>query len=276
MFTQSEGMSGLVGLGWPSIAQTTPPQKTLLDFLPQVLSKPVFTADLRHNSSEGSFNFGYIDDSLHTEDIKYVNVNTSDGYWTIKQTGFAVGGTDIKYEFNDAPDVIVDTGSTLFFAPDEAVQTYFDQVPGANYSYKEYGWVIPCNSTPPDFVFELGDEKGNKITGSVPGAYFVYAHSTDELCYAGIQSLGSFSEMPGIFGDVFLKSGFAVFDIANQQYGMAPKPLNTSNEKRKVDTRDGPPRALMAVEETRAVTGRLAHRYVTCGCVRFYYSRRHS
>ncbi|KAI0378347.1 acid protease [Hypomontagnella monticulosa] len=238
MFTQSEGMSGLVGLGFPSIAQMVPPQKTLLDFLPQALSKPVFTVDLRHNSSDGSFNFGYIDDSLHTEDIKYVNVNTTEGYWTVKQTGFAIGGLDIKYEFNEAPDVIVDTGSTLFFAPDEAVQTYFDHVPGANYSYKEYGWVIPCNSTPPDFIFELGDEKGNKITGSVPGSYFVYAHSTDELCYAGIQSLGSFTEMPGIFGDVFLKSGFAVFDIGNKQYGMAPKPLNTSNEKREVDTRD--------------------------------------
>ncbi|KAK6955798.1 hypothetical protein Daesc_003442 [Daldinia eschscholtzii] len=231
MFTESANMSGLVGLAWPSIAQMLPPQKTLLDLLPDVLSQPLFTVDLRHNSSEGSFNFGYVDDTLHTSDIKYIDVNISDGYWAVQQTGFSIGGSDVKYEFSEARDIIIDTGSTLFFAPEEAVKTYFDSVPGANYSYTDYGWVIPCNSTPPDFVYELGDTKGNRIAGSVPGAYFVYAHSTNELCYAGLQSLSTFSDMPSIFGDVFLKSGFAVFDIANKRFGMAPKPVNTNNDK---------------------------------------------
>ncbi|KAI2631864.1 secreted aspartic proteinase precursor [Hypoxylon sp. NC1633] len=232
MFTETASMSGLVGLAWPSIIQTIPPQKTLLDFLPQVLSQPLFTVDLRHNSSDGSFNFGYIDDSLHNSNITYVSVDNSDGFWTVQHTGFSIGGSATKYEFAEARNVIIDTGSTLFFAPDEAVNMYFDSVPGAKYSYKEYGWVIPCNSTPPDFIFELGDAAGNKVSGSVPGAYFVYAHSTNESCYAGLQSLGSFSEMQGIFGDVFLKSGFAVFDIGNKQFGMASKPVNTSNDKR--------------------------------------------
>ncbi|KAI2468292.1 acid protease [Annulohypoxylon bovei var. microspora] len=239
MFTESDYMSGLVGLGWPSIVQTIPKQKTLLDYLPQVLTEPVFTADLRHNSSEGSFNFGFINNSLHDSDIQYVGVNISEGYWSVQQSGFSIGGSDIKYEFNEPEDVIIDTGSTLFFAPNEAVHMYFNSVPGANYSYREYGWLIPCNSTPPDFIFELSDAQGNNITGSVPGAYFIYAKASGGQCYAGLQSLGSFTEMPAIFGDVFLKSGFAVFDIANQRFGMAPKPLNTSNEKRKrkVDAR---------------------------------------
>ncbi|KAI1781197.1 secreted aspartic proteinase precursor [Hypoxylon cercidicola] len=229
MFTETAGMSGLMGLAWPSIIQTLPPQKSLLDFLPQVLSQPVFTVDLRHNSSEGSFNFGYIDDNLHTSAIQSVDVDTTDGFWSVLNTGFAIGGSDIKYEYNEARSVIIDTGSTLFFAPDEAVSTYFHSVPGASYSYKEYGWVLPCNSTPPDFIYELGDKNNNKVTGTVPGEYFVYAHSTNESCYAGLQSLGEFSEMAGIFGDVFLKSGFAFFDIANKKFGMADKHLNTTN-----------------------------------------------
>ncbi|KAI1447582.1 acid protease [Annulohypoxylon stygium] len=237
MFTDSAYMSGLVGLAWPSIVQTIPKQKTLLDYLPEVLSEPLFTCDLRHNSSEGSFNFGYINESLHDSEIKYVGVNTSEGYWTVTQTGFGIGGSDIKYEFNEPEDVIIDTGSTLFFAPNEAVHMYFNSVPGANYSYREYGWLIPCNSTPPDFVFELSDDQGNNITGTVPGAYFIYAKASGGQCYAGLQSLGSFTEMPAIFGDVFLKSGFAVFDIGKKRFGMAPKPLNLSNEKREVDTR---------------------------------------
>lgn len=231
MFTESKAMSGLMGLAWPSIIQTIPPQKTLLDFLPEILIQPLFTVDLRHNSSEGSFNFGFLNDSLHSEALSFVDVDTADGFWTVSNTGFAIGGSDVKYQFNEARDVIIDTGSTLFFAPDEAVSQYFAAVPGANYSYREYGWLLPCNSTPPDFIFELGDKAGNKVTGTVPGAYFVYAHATDESCYAGLQSLGSFAEMQGIFGDVFIKSGFAVFDIWNKKFGMAPKPLNTSNAK---------------------------------------------
>ncbi|KAI1766527.1 secreted aspartic proteinase precursor [Hypoxylon sp. FL1150] len=231
MFTETADMSGLAGLAWPSIIQTIPPQKTLLDFLPQVLSQPLFTVDLRHNSSEGSFNFGYVDDSLHTSDIQSVDVDTVDGFWTVTTTGFAIGGSDIKYEYSETRNVIIDTGSTLFFAPDEAVSTYFASVPGATYSWKEYGYVLPCNSTPPDFIYELGDKNGGKVTGTVPGAYLVYAHSTNESCYAGLQSLGEFSAMEGIFGDVFLKSGFAVFDIGNKKFGMAEKHLNTSNAK---------------------------------------------
>ncbi|KAI1418070.1 acid protease [Hypoxylon sp. FL1857] len=229
MFTESGYMSGLVGLAWSSIIQTIPPQKSLLDYLPLVLTQPLFTVDLRHNSSEGSYNFGYINDSLKNSDVEYVDVNNTLGYWAVQQTGFSIGGSDIKYEFNEAQDVVIDTGSTLFYAPDEAVQMYFDSVPGANYSYRDFGWVLPCNSTPPDFIFELGDPAGNRITGSVPGAYFIYAHSTNETCYAGLQSLGSFSSTPSIFGDVFLKSGFAVFDIGKKRFGLASKPLNTSN-----------------------------------------------
>ncbi|KAI1136559.1 acid protease [Hypoxylon sp. FL0543] len=238
MFTESAYMSGLVGLAWSSIIQTMPKQKSLLDYLPQALSQPLFTVDLRHNSSEGSFNFGYINDSLHDSDIQYVNVNNSLGYWAVQQTGFSIGGSDVKYEFDEAEDVIIDTGSTLFYAPAEAVRMYFNTVPGANYSYRDYGYVLPCDSTPPDFIFELGDAEGNRITGSVPGAYFIYAHTTDRTCYAGLQSLGSFSDMPSIFGDVFLKSSFSVFDIGKQRFGLATKPLNTNNEKREVDTRE--------------------------------------
>ncbi|KAI0013243.1 acid protease [Xylariaceae sp. FL0662B] len=230
MFTETKGMSGILGLAWPSIAQTLPLQRSMLDFLPEVLSQPVFTVDLRHNSSHGTFNFGYIDDSLHDGDIKYVDVDTVDGYWTVRQTGFSIGGSDIKYEFNEARDVIVDTGTTLFFAPDEAVETYYLNVPGSTFSYKEYGYVIPCNATPPDFIWELSDKAGNSVVGTVPGAYMVYAHSTDEMCYAGLQSLGSLSSIGAIFGDIYLKSGFAVFDIANKKFGMGSKPLKLDDK----------------------------------------------
>ncbi|KAI0025631.1 aspartic peptidase domain-containing protein [Xylariomycetidae sp. FL0641] len=228
MFTETSDMSGLVGLAWPSIKQTIPPQKCLLEFLPEVLNQSVFTVDFRHNST-GSYNFGFINDTLHQDDIQYVSVNTADGFWAVQNTGFALSNSDLAYSFATPKEVIVDTGSTLLFAPDSAVDTYFDQIPSANFSFRDYGYVIPCDEQLPDFLYEISDLAGNRITGAVPGAYLIYAKASGNSCYAGLQALGAFSGIQGIFGDIFLKSTFAVFDIAQKRLGIAPKPLNLSN-----------------------------------------------
>lgn len=230
MFTETKSMSGLVGLGWPYLAQTEPKQKTLIEFLPDVLTEPVFTVDLKHNDT-GSFNFGFIDDSLYQSDVEYVDVDTKEGFWTVLHKGFNVGGENLKYEFSSPKEVIVDTGTTILFMPDAAVDTYFDKVPGANFSYDEYGYVVPCNKTPPDLTIELTDKAGNTLTSTIPGEYVVYAHVSDEMCYAGVQSLGAFSSLDGILGDVFLKSSFSVFDIGKKRYGVAPKAVATTRKR---------------------------------------------
>lgn len=222
-------MSGLVGLAWPDLKQTIPPQKSLIEFLPEVLEKPVFTVDFRHNSSDGSFNFGYIDGKLHDSDIVYTNVDTSEGFWGVKNTAFGIGGDNLTYSFITPKTVIMDTGTTLLFAPEAAVDTYFAKVPGANYSLEEYGYVVPCDAELPDFLWELSDEAGHVVKGAIPGAYLIYAHVTDELCFSGLQSISGFGGAQGIFGDIFLKSGFFVFDIKGKRFGAASKPLNVDN-----------------------------------------------
>ncbi|KAI1118126.1 aspartic peptidase domain-containing protein [Nemania sp. NC0429] len=232
MFTSTSYMSGLVGLAWPFLKQTEPPQKALIEFLPEVLKKPVFTVDFRHNSSDGSFNFGYIDDKLHDSDIVYTNVDNSEGFWGVQNTAFGISGENLTYSFLSPKTVIIDTGTTLLFAPEASVDTYFAKVPGANFSMVEYGYVVPCDAKLPDFLWEISDEEGNTIKGAIPGDYFIYAHTTDELCYAGLQSISSFTGVQGIFGDIFLKSGFFVFDIKRKRFGAATKPLNMSNSKR--------------------------------------------
>ncbi|TGJ86768.1 hypothetical protein E0Z10_g1985 [Xylaria hypoxylon] len=231
MFTSTSYMSGLVGLAWPDLKQTIPPQKALIEFLPEVLDEPVFTVDFRHNSSDGSFNFGYIDDKLYKSDIVYTNVDTSNGFWGVKNTAFGISGENLTYSFLSPKSVIIDTGTTLLFAPEASVDTYFSKVPGANFSMEEYGYLVPCDAELPDFLWEISDKEGNVVKGAVPGPYLIYAHTTDELCFAGLQSITSFTGIQGIFGDIFLKSGFFVFDIKEKRFGAASKPLNVSNGK---------------------------------------------
>ncbi|KAI1173203.1 aspartic peptidase domain-containing protein [Nemania sp. FL0916] len=230
MFTATSYMSGLVGLAWPYLKQTIPPQKSLPEFLVNVLDKPVFTVDFRHNSSEGSFNFGYIDHKLHDGEIVYTDVDNSDGFWGVKNTAFGISGENLTYSFLSPKTVIVDTGTTLLFAPEAAVDTYFAKVPGANFSIEDYGYVVPCDAELPDFLWEISDEKGHVVKGAIPGTYFVYAHTSDELCFAGLQSISAFTGVQGIFGDIFLKSGFFVFDIKAKRFGAASKPLNVSDD----------------------------------------------
>ncbi|KAI1293316.1 aspartic peptidase domain-containing protein [Xylaria venustula] len=234
MFTASSYMSGLVGLAWPDLKQTIPPQKALIEFLPDVLDEAVFTVDFRHNSSDGSFNFGYIDDKLHDSDIVYTGVDTSSGFWGVKNTAFGLSGENLTYSFLNPKSVIIDTGTTLLFAPEASVDTYFSKVPGSNFSMEEYGYVVPCDAELPDFLWELSDSDGNIVKGAVPGAYLIYSHTTDELCFAGLQSISDFTGVQGIFGDIFLKSGFFAFDIVGKRFGAASKPLNVSNDKRDV------------------------------------------
>ncbi|KAK8039812.1 Endothiapepsin [Apiospora rasikravindrae] len=243
-FSKEFKMSGLLGLAWPSIAQTTPVQDVLLDFLPQVLKNPLFTVDLKHNSDKGSYNFGYIDHSLHGSEIQYVDVDNSEGFWGVQMTGYAISGQDVRYEFSNPKSVIVDTGTTLLYAPESAVEDYFRAVPSANFSEDVYGYVLPCNSTPPDFIWEIGDATGERVVGRVPGSYIAFQSLTEIIgedepfepwmegqCYAGLQTLGGYSDPEGILGDIWLKAGFSVFDVGNKKYGTAPKPLDATNKK---------------------------------------------
>lgn len=241
-FTEEPRLSGLVGLAFGTLAQSVPRQNVLLDYLPAALKQPLFTCDLRHNSSHGSFNFGYIDDSLHGADIEYVKVDDTDGFWGVQMTGFAVAGENMRYEFMQPQTVVVDTGSTLFYGPDDAVQQYFASVPGGNFSYEEYGYVLPCNGTAPDFIWEIGDASGARVIGRVPGNYLPYQVLNEQgmpsgMCYAGLQSLGSVSEPKGILGDVWLKSAFQVFDVAKMRLGSAPKILD--GDLHRVEKPDG-------------------------------------
>ncbi|KAI1343915.1 secreted aspartic proteinase precursor [Xylariaceae sp. FL0016] len=231
MFSETKEMSGIVGLGWPKIKQTVPAQKCLLEFLGDVLESPVFTVDMVHNKT-GTFNFGYVDDKLHQAPIAYTSVDNAKGFWMVQNTAFAIGDSDYAYSFTTTKKVIVDTGSTLMFAPDESVKTYMASVNGSQFSYEQGGWIIPCAVTPPQFLWEISDDNGDKVQGYVPGSYIIYAHATDDMCFAGLQPLGGAEDFDGIFGDIFLKSAFAVFDIGNKKFGAGPKVLNLSNDKR--------------------------------------------
>jgi hypothetical protein len=118
---------------------------------------------------------------------------------------------------------IADTGTTLLMLPSAITQAYYWQVPGARSSAQVGGWVFPCDTPLPDLTLHIGTYKA-----VIPGELMVFSPvDTDDLetatvCYGGLQSSSGFPF--AIYGDVFFKAQFTVFDVEEKRLGFAPKP----------------------------------------------------
>ncbi len=84
------------------------------------------------------------------------------------------------------------------------------------------GYIFDCAAALPDISFAI-----EGYTAVVPGSYINYApvSSGSATCFGGLQSSAGVGV--NIFGDVFLKAQFVVFDDAagGPQLGFAAKPL---------------------------------------------------
>ncbi len=93
------------------------------------------------------------------------------------------------------------------YLPTSVVAAYYKQVQGATNDQTQGGYVFDCSTTLPDFHVSIG---GKVFT--VPGSYVNFSPGTNggSQCFGGIQANTGLGFT--IFGDVFLKSVFAVFD----------------------------------------------------------------
>jgi aspergillopepsin I len=220
-FIEDTDSDGLLGLAFSSINTVEPNhQTTFFDtaISEGVLAANVFTADLVAGAP-GSYDFGFIDASKYTGSIAYTDIDTSNGFWEFTGTGYAIGTASFK---SSSIDAIADTGTTLILLDDSIVDAYYKKVSGASYDDSQGGYVFSCSATLPSFTLGIGS-----YHAIIPGTYMNYAPTDDSgsTCYGGIQS----NEGIGfsIFGDVFLKSQFVVFDSDNKQLGVAAKTLST-------------------------------------------------
>jgi len=214
-FESDANSDGLLGLAFSSINTVSPgPENTFFDNAKSSLDSPLFTADLKHQAA-GSYDFGYIDDSKYTGDITYTDVDSSNGFWEFTGTGYAIGDGSFV---DDSIDAIMDTGTTLLLVPDDVVSAYYDQVDGASYDDSQGGYTFSCDASLPDITLGIGS-----YHAVVPGSYINYASVDSSNCFGGIQS--NSGEQQAIYGDIFIKSQFVVFDSNGPQLGVAAKDL---------------------------------------------------
>lgn len=213
-FQQDTDNDGLLGLAFDSINTVKPnKQKTFFSNAKPTLDAPLFTANLK-KGAPGTYDFGYIDTSKYTGSITYVPVNTANGFWEFTSNGYAVGSGAFTSESIDS---IADTGTTLLYLPTDVVSAYYAKVSGAKYNSNQGGYTYPCSSTLPSITLGIGSYKA-----VVPGSYINYAPVNSATCFGGIQRNTGIGF--SIFGDIFLKSQFVVFNGASSpQLGFAAK-----------------------------------------------------
>ncbi|KXT17299.1 hypothetical protein AC579_526 [Pseudocercospora musae] len=204
-FTQDTDNDGLLGLAFSSINTVQPQQQnTFFDTVKSSLAKQLFTADLKKGQA-GSYDFGYIDSSKYTGSIVYTSVDNSQGFWGFTAGGYSVGSGNATS--GSIGSAIADTGTTLLYLPSKVVSAYYAKVSGAKYNSQQGGYTAPCNQNWPAFNVAIGGK-----TFVVPGSYINYApiDNSGTTCFGGIQANTGIGFT--IFGDIFLKSVFVVFD----------------------------------------------------------------
>ena len=216
-------LSGLMGLA-VNLSTTIKPkvQGVTNGILTQLVDQGIdsITVDLQYHN-KGTFTFGQTNISAFTGEMTYQPVLTGRGYWEIEMTAVRYADSD-EVLIHSWP-TIVDTGTSLMLMGSDAlVEKYYALVDSATYSGEDFGYVFNCNETLPDFHFGFSDD-WTEFT--IPGRFMNYSVAPEKgapYCYGGIQSSNmGFS----IMGDVFLKSMYVDFNIANKSVGFANKTL---------------------------------------------------
>ncbi|KIW21470.1 hypothetical protein PV08_02050 [Exophiala spinifera] len=217
-FVTNTASNGLVGLAFSQLNTVKPQsQKTFFDNVMADLTEPVFTAQLLSNAA-GQYEFGQIDTSLFKGQLQTAAIDSSNGFWEVASTSAAVSGQTINLAGGSA---ILDTGTSLMLVGDDLVVGYWNNVEGAQLNQQAGGVIFPCNAELPDLQVAIGNH-----LATVAGDNMNFANvGTDtqtgqDFCFGGLQSSQG---LPfSIYGDVFFRSNFVVFDGAGPSTSFAP------------------------------------------------------
>ncbi|KAH9939961.1 acid protease [Amylocystis lapponica] len=215
-FLQDGGNDGLLGLAWPAINTVQPqPVATPVENMitKSLINPPVFTVKLGHGTETSFYSFGFIDTTVTSNPIAYTPVDNSQGFWQVSSTSYSLNGQQTERSGNTA---ILDTGTTLCLVDDDVLESIYNKIEGAKYNSQQGGWVYPSSATIPEVSFAIGD-----TSYTVNAVDFAFGDAGDGYTFGGIQSRGNLDF--DIFGDVFLKSVYVVFNQGEKTVGLAQR-----------------------------------------------------
>jgi Eukaryotic aspartyl protease len=210
-------------------------------------------ANIREDASTGSILFGGIDTKKYIGDLTRVNILKDARIGTF--THFTVALTSIGASSPTGSDsltstrfpipVVLDSGTTLSYLPADIAQQMWAEVGAIYLVHDDVNninidmAVIPCAraNEKGNFTFGFGGPGGPEISVSMDelvldltdGPPIKFSAATkyrgEAMCGFGIQN---FSTGPYLLGDSFLRSAYVVYDLVNNQIGLAATDFNAT------------------------------------------------
>lgn len=229
------GADGSLGLAYSNLSTIEPVQKTPLENMLDNEharvhdSQRLFTMklgawshkrEIDHN--EGFFTFGFVDYDLvaaSEQILHYAPVDHSKGLWQIKSKTFAINGQPVE---RSTPNntAVIDSNTPLVLISDDAVKAIYDRIPGAKFDEEAHGYVFPQ---------DVSEEQLPVVGFEVEGKLYPIAKedlgfsvTRSGFIYGGIQSRGNLPM--DIYGETFLKSVYAIFDLTHNRIGVVSRP----------------------------------------------------
>ncbi|KAI1372339.1 acid protease [Hypoxylon crocopeplum] len=246
---------GLVGVGYAlneAIISETHSASSAYDNLPVLMQKQGLIATNAYSlwlndldASTGSILFGGIDTEKYQGDLTRINI------YKDSQTGafssFIVALTSLQASSSSGADelsssqfpvpVVLDSGTTFSYLPTDLAEQVWNEV-GAGYNSQVGVALLPCEmeNSAGHFSFGFGgsggpvinitmDELVLPLTDGEPVQFQSGPYSGQDACQFGIQN---FSSPPYLLGDTFLRSAYVVYDLVNNEIGLAPTDFNST------------------------------------------------
>ncbi|KAK3313551.1 aspartic peptidase domain-containing protein [Apodospora peruviana] len=238
----STNSQGILGIGYPinevqvGRAGLQPydnlPAQMVTDGLISSKAYSLWLNDL--DASRGNILFGGVDTEKYEGTLQTLPIQTSSGVFAefmITMTNVKLGDKTISQ--NDlALAVLLDTGSSLTYLPNDMVETIYQQV-GAQYDSDQGAAYVPCSlaqeTTTISFTFsqptiavEMNELVLDLITSSGKRPTF---QNGVTACLFGIAPAGSGTN---VLGDTFLRSAYVVYDMDNNEISIAQTKFNTT------------------------------------------------
>lgn len=244
--------SGIMGLGY---ATNEAAQQEYASIIDQMVSQGVINTkayslyldDLQ--ASSGSIIFGGIDTAKFSGELISLPIekDANDEYssFTVALSGVSItdedGKTNSLTNSTFAEPVVLDSGTTLTYIPDALCNSIYTAL-GVTLQTVEQQSVplIDCNvvNTKPKITVDYSFGGSGGPTIKVPIDELVIQSggidisglglSYTEACIFGIMSGGS-SDAGNLLGDTFLRSAYVVYDIKNNEVGLAQTSFNQTS-----------------------------------------------
>ncbi|XP_028263484.1 gastricsin-like [Parambassis ranga] len=207
---------GILGLSYPSIAAggQTPVVDNMISN--NLLDSDIFAFYLSGDAQQGSMlSFGEVDSSLYQGQVYWTPV-TSETYWQIGVQGFQINGQETGW-CSQGCQSIVDTGTSMLTAPSQLLGNIMQAIGAQQNQYGDY--LVDCSQVNnlPTLSFVISGV-------SLPLPPSAYITQNNGYCVVGITPtyLPSQNGQPlWIFGDVFLREYYSIYDRSNNRVGFA-------------------------------------------------------